>query len=206
MVKVYTRGGDKGQTSLADGSRVSKANPRLDCYGSVDELNSTLGVIAVRAQSDRDLDETDRNHLYRWICALQNDLFRLGSDLATPKDKRWEGQRIITIDDVKAQEQLIDLCDAEIPALANFVLPGGSLINAELHRARTICRRAERLVTGLQDSLQLNPEALKYLNRLSDLLFTLARWHVFKSKNQEKLWEQEQGLTTIMATAHSSSP
>ena len=199
MVKVYTRGGDKGLTSLTDGSRVSKADPRLDCYGSVDELNSTLGLIATLAQADHVLEESERNKLCLWIAGIQNDLFRLGSDLATPPEKGWDGQKIITIDDVKAQEKLIDQCDKEIPQLTHFVLPGGTLINAELHRARTICRRTERLVAGFQEQLQLNPKALTYLNRLSDLLFTLARWHVHKSHVQEQVWQPDKGLAAIIA-------
>ena len=199
MVKVYTRGGDKGLTSLADGQRVSKANPRLDCYGSVDELNSNMGLIAVMAADDRLLKSDKRQQLRQWIASIQNDLFRLGSDLATPQNGRWDGQRLIDADDVTALEKLIDHCTNALPPLKHFVLPGATALNAELHRARTICRRAERLVSAQQAELQLNPETLRYLNRLSDLLFTLARWQVHQVGATEQSWDQDQSLAALLA-------
>lgn len=197
MVKVYTRGGDKGLTSLADGSRVSKADPRLDCYGSVDELNTLLGQVAVLNMQGSTLPPESRRALSQWIKAIQNDLFQLGSDLATPANKRWPGQHIMDNQDVQAAEALIDFCDQSIPPLSQFVLPGGSALNASLHQARAVCRRAERSVAGQQQALDLNPEALRYLNRLSDLLFTLARWVIYQGGLSEQTWDKGQGLCKL---------
>lgn len=197
MVKVYTRGGDKGLTSLADGSRVSKADPRLGCYGHVDELNTLLGQVAVLNLQGSTLPPESRRALSQWLKAIQNDLFQLGSDLATPTDKRWPGQHIMDKQDVQAAEALIDFCDQSIPPLSQFVLPGGSALNASLHQARAVCRRAERSVAGQLQALDLNPESLRYLNRLSDLLFTLARWVIFQGGLSEQTWDKDQGLCKL---------
>lgn len=163
--RIYTRTGDDGSTGLADGTRRSKADLRLDSYGTVDELNATLGL-AVRAATPV------APGLAPLLQSLQHDLFDLGADLATPGV--GEGLRI-TPGQVAALEQAIDLHNAELAPLESFVLPGGSELSAWLHLARTVCRRAERLAVGLAASEQINPEAIRYLNRLSDLFFVLSR-------------------------------
>jgi cob(I)alamin adenosyltransferase len=165
-MKIYTKQGDKGQTGLWGGERVGKNSARVSAYGTVDELNALLGV--VRAHSiDMDLD----NYLAR----VQNELFVLGSDLATPADS----DRIprVKADFITQLEQEIDQLEQELEPLRQFILPGGALGAAYIHLARTVCRRAERSVVTLAETPDepLNPEVLPYLNRLSDWLFVVAR-------------------------------
>jgi cob(I)alamin adenosyltransferase len=163
--RIYTRTGDDGTTGLADGSRRSKFDLRLESYGTVDELNSTVGL-AVRAAAD------DHREISRLLESIQHDLFDLGADLATPGN--GEGLRI-TAAQVEVLEKSIDRYNADLPALESFVLPGGTESACWLHLTRTVCRRAERLVVALASKEELNPEAIRYLNRLSDLFFVLAR-------------------------------
>lgn len=163
ITKVYTKTGDGGQTSLVNGARVSKADLRVSAYGDVDELNSLLGVTRTFP-----LDEELKALLGR----LQNELFTLGADLATPS-----GTPVPRVDEemVKSLEQEIDRYLEELEPLREFILPGGSQAGAMLHLARTVARRAERLVVALGAREEVNEQALRYLNRLSDLLFVLAR-------------------------------
>lgn len=161
--KVYTRTGDQGQTSLVGGARVSKASLRVDAFGDVDELNSVIGVVRARS-NDEEIDEV--------LGLLQNDLFTLGADLASPSDIH-----VPRIDEsfVTKLEGFADRFLAELEPLKEFILPGGSEAGASLHLARTVARRAERRAVKLSEIEQLNPETIIYLNRLSDLLFILAR-------------------------------
>jgi cob(I)alamin adenosyltransferase len=165
-VKIYTRTGDAGDTSLFDGSRVSKADSRVDAYGDVDELNAWLGL-ARAARLDADLDQP--------LVRIQQDLFALGAQLADPGERLAE--RVLKASladaDVERLEGLIDRLESELPPLRRFILAGGSPAGAALHVARTVCRRAERKIV----SLAPKPDAvlIKYVNRLSDLLFVLAR-------------------------------
>ncbi|MFH1812164.1 MAG: cob(I)yrinic acid a,c-diamide adenosyltransferase [Pseudomonadota bacterium] len=198
--KVYTRTGDGGTTALSDGSRVGKNDPRLDCYGTVDELNTLVGRAREEARRDNALPAEARQALERWLVAVQNDLFNLGADLATPVDKHWPQQIVADDGDVVALERLIDHCQKDLAPLREFVLPGGSMLNAELHHARTVCRRAERLAVALAAQAQVNPAAIKVLNRLSDLLFVLARWVCTRSAVPEMLWDRQQGLRTLDET------
>ena len=161
--KVYTKTGDGGETSLVGGKRVSKASPRVDAYGDVDELNSTLGVARAHL-TDSEIDEV--------LGLVQNDLFTLGADLASPPD--IEVPRIRE-GFIKTLEDLSDRFLSELEPLKEFILPGGSVAGATLHLARTVARRAERRVVALADLEGINPDAVIYLNRLSDLLFILAR-------------------------------
>ncbi len=169
--KIYTRTGDKGQTRLSTGEPVSKSHPRVASYGAVDEVNAALGVAALHAGDDAFL--TDAIH------RIQNDLFDLGADLATPdrgKDLGWEPLRIIEAQ-VTRLETEIDEMNADIPPLDSFILPGGSPLATHLHVARTIARRAERHVAEcamLEDEI-VSPEALAFINRLSDWLFVAGR-------------------------------
>jgi cob(I)alamin adenosyltransferase len=169
--KIYTRTGDKGTTGLATGERVEKWNLRVEAYGAVDETNSALGVARLHAASDADLDAM--------LSRIQNDLFDLGADLATPeRDKPlgWEALRIIEVQ-VTRLETEIDQMNAAIPPLESFILPGGSALAAYLHVARTVCRRAERLIAELAATPdeKVSAPALAYANRLSDFLFVAAR-------------------------------
>lgn len=163
ITKVYTRAGDKGETSLVGGARVSKASARVDSYGEVDELNSVIGLARAKLR-DQEIDEV--------LAHLQNDLFTVGADLASPN--KVEVPRT-TEDFVKALEAMSDRFLAQVGPLKEFILPGGCEAGASLHLARTVARRAERRVVALMQSDEINPEVVAYLNRLSDLLFILAR-------------------------------
>jgi cob(I)alamin adenosyltransferase len=179
-VKIYTRTGDAGETSLFDNTRVSKADPRVDAYGEVDELNACLGT-ARAAGLDRDIAGA--------LESIQKDLFALGARLADPSS-RIAGRvtkAAVTNADVERLEQTIDRLEAEIPPLRRFILPGGSLPGALLHQARTVCRRAERRVIGL-GSDAVEPVVIVYLNRLSDLLFVMARIVNHRSGVPEVEW------------------
>jgi cob(I)alamin adenosyltransferase len=161
--KVYTKTGDKGETSLVGGARVSKASPRVEAYGDVDELNSIIGLSRA-ALLDEQIDEA--------LSLIQNDLFTLGADLASPS--QIEVPRIQT-SFIETLEELSDRFLAELEPLKEFILPGGSKAGATLHLARTVARRAERRAVKLSETEDVNELALVYLNRLSDLLFILAR-------------------------------
>jgi cob(I)alamin adenosyltransferase len=166
-VKIYTKSGDAGETSLFDNSRVSKADVRVDAYGEVDELNACLGVVSA-ALVDSDLG--------RVIEPIQRDLFALGARLADPSS-RISGRvakAVVSAEDIERLEHTIDRLETELPPLKRFILPGGSTAGALLHLARTVCRRAERRVVGLGPDA-VDPEVVVYLNRLSDLLFVMAR-------------------------------
>ena len=164
LTRIYTRGGDQGETSLGDGSRVSKLDCRIGAFGTVDELNSAIGVVLAG-----DVPEGMREPLTR----IQNELFDVGADLSVP----WGVTDRLRVEQpmIDALEQLCDDFNADLPELRSFVLPGGTEAAARLHVARTICRRAERDVLLGAQEVDLNPLVLRYLNRLSDLLFILAR-------------------------------
>jgi cob(I)alamin adenosyltransferase len=176
LTRIYTRGGDKGETSLGDGSRVSKLDPRIAAFGTVDELNSQLGL----ALADPELPAAFRAPLER----IQNELFDLGADLSVPLEV--EGRLRVTESQVDGLEQLCDTFNEPLPELKSFVLPGGTRVAALLHVARTICRRAERDALAAARSVEVDPLALVYLNRLSDLLFILAR--AANPPGDEPLW------------------
>ena len=175
LTRIYTRGGDNGQTSLGDGSRVPKHSVRVAAFGTVDEANAAIGLarLHVDAAADADADAM--------LGRIQNDLFDLGADLCTPEDGRRgadkgnAGALRILAAQVERLEHEIDAMNATLRPLDSFILPGGSAAAAYLHLARTITRRAERLVGELAAAERVNPEALKYLNRLSDHLFVLGR-------------------------------
>ena len=174
-MKIYTRGGDAGETSLFGGERVRKSAPRVAAYGEVDELNSVLGV--ARAE----LEAAD---LRAMLETIQSSLFDLGGELATRGAARLDESQ------VKALEATIDHCNESLAPLKSFVLPGGGRVSALLHVARTVCRRAERDVLRLMRVDDLGPGPLRYLNRLSDLLFVLSRWIGHQLGETEYLWER----------------
>ena len=172
LSRIYTKSGDKGDTGLGDGSRVPKDHPRVAAYGSVDELNCALGLLLAYAPAE--LDATGSAVLLRNI---QNDLFDVGADLCVPlpPQSAQDTRLRITAGQAQVLEAAIDRLNADLQPLNSFVLPGGSAASAWCHLARTICRRAERDVVTLMRTESINPHALIYLNRLSDLLFVLAR-------------------------------
>lgn len=176
---IYTRTGDKGKTSLIGGKRVLKSDVRVETYGSVDELNSVLGVVIANLSSKH-------MTLKKELEVVQHDLFAIGAYLAQPSApplKHLE-KRITEF------EQLIDRQTQKLPALRNFILPGGGKAGASLHQARTVCRRAERQLVALMQKDKIDPDIMKYLNRLSDLLFSTARFVNHQEKNKETIWVQ----------------
>jgi cob(I)alamin adenosyltransferase len=176
-VKIYTKTGDYGETSLFSGGRVSKDNARIHSYGTVDELNAVLGL-ALALGTQADLSERIRR--------VQNELFALGADLATPLDSRSVSIPRIAAELVHQLEVEIDQFTGELPPLKSFIVPGGSPAAAALHQARTICRRAERWMVTIKEDI--NPEALIYINRLSDWLFTVARVANAQSGIEDPTW------------------
>jgi cob(I)alamin adenosyltransferase len=177
LTKIYTRGGDAGETSLGDGSRVSKLDARIAAYGTVDELNAAVGVVVACG-----CPETIREVLVR----VQNELFDLGADLSVPIEH--EARLRVTQEQVDRLEDECDRLNAELPDLKSFVLPGGSAAASRLHVARTVCRRAEREALIAAGAHDVNPLAVVYLNRLSDLLFILARVANAADGRAEPLW------------------
>jgi cob(I)alamin adenosyltransferase len=190
--RVYTRRGDRGETSLAGRQRVPKDGPRIEAYGTVDELNSFLGAARVTAA------EAGLLPLAAILLRVQHELFNLGSVLATRPEDVHPQQARVTDTEVAQLESEIDRMNAELPPLGSFVLPGGSRLNAELHICRTVCRRAERATVALGRVEPVPPEAVRYLNRLSDALFVWSRWASRVTGAPETLWEPNQsssGLT-----------
>ncbi|HEX2044084.1 MAG TPA: cob(I)yrinic acid a,c-diamide adenosyltransferase [Gaiellaceae bacterium] len=178
LTRIYTRAGDAGETSLGDGSRVSKSDPRIEAYGTVDELNSALGLALAGGLP---------GEFQPWLEEIQNDLFDLGADLSVPLAGARERLRV-TAAQVERLERLCDRVNERLDPLKSFVLPGGGEAAARLHVARTVCRRAEREAVALAEAADVNPAALAYLNRLSDLLFILARAANAAAGAAEPLW------------------
>ena len=189
ITKVYTKTGDKGITGLVDGSRVPKNHPRIEAYGTVDELNAIIGIIRTflnDTNTDSSMDVID-SCLYR----IQNDLFNVGADLATPKDSRWEGMTLINQGSIAALEKQIDNLNEDLPPLKEFILPGGGKVGAFFHQARTVARRAERDIISLMQSdenIEILP--MTYLNRLSDYLFVAGRWSAKQLNETEYFWKR----------------
>jgi len=188
ITRVYTRTGDGGDTALVGGKRVAKDALRIEAYGTLDELNSILGLARV-FNAETPLVAT-RERLEEILKGLQNELFDLGSELATPGDFSYDGMFRMQEDGVVALERLMDDCQKDLAPLDSFILPGGGRVSAFLHQARTVCRRAERIVLRLGREEELGPFPLRYLNRLSDLLFVLSRWAAKQSGEPEYLWER----------------
>jgi len=176
LTRIYTRGGDAGETSLGRGERVAKHDPRVEAYGTIDEANSVIGLvrnaIARALLGGERLAEADA-----MLARIQNDLFDVGADLCTPEGESKRGEQALRIvaSQVERLEREIDAMNAELQPLTSFILPGGGEASAWLHLARTVVRRAERRMTRLAAGQPINPEAVKYVNRLSDHLFVLAR-------------------------------
>lgn len=182
--RVYTRGGDRGQTSLIGGERVSKASARLDGYGTVDELNAGLGLVCEALESS-----AAGPHLLPIVRRVQSELFNLGAELATADAETRAKLPRIEQRHIDALERDIDAVNDDLPALRSFVLPGGGWASAHLHVARTVCRRCERVVVALAAEEDVGELAIQYLNRLSDALFVWGRWCALKDGKGEPLWD-----------------
>jgi cob(I)alamin adenosyltransferase len=189
ITRVYTRTGDGGETALVGGRRVPKDSPRIEAYGAIDELNAVLGLVRAENAPRIGADEGAR-WLDEVLRRLQNQLFDLGSELATPPDAAYEGMYRVGDEDVRGLETLIDRCQTELEPLKSFVLPGGGRTGALLHLARTVCRRAERDILRLSRSEPVGGGPLPFVNRLSDLLFVLSRWVARRLGEPELLWER----------------
>ena len=177
LSKIYTRTGDDGTTGLGDGTRVAKDSLRVDAFGTVDEANSAIGMVLASASVPQNVRDI--------LTEVQHDLFELGGELCIP------GHAAVTEDFVARLENELDILNADLPALQEFILPGGGTAAAACHLARTIVRRAERITTTLAGSDNVRPEALRYLNRLSDLLFVIARVLARAESGQEVLWDRQ---------------
>lgn len=185
ITRVYTKTGDKGKTRLAGGQEVSKSAQRIEAYGTVDELNAILGLVA---EALRDTS-TALESLHQQILRIQNELFDLGSQLAVLPQDRREGTPVICNADIERLEQEMDAMNQLLPSLTSFILPGGGEISARLHIARTVCRRAEREVIRLGDAETLDGSEIPYLNRLSDWLFVAGRFAAHHAGIPETLWQ-----------------
>ena len=187
--KVYTRTGDRGETALVGGKRVPKDSLRIEAYGTIDELNSVVGIARIFNEESLDGGEAHQ-FLDEVLCRLQDELFDLGSELATPAEFFREGMYRVSEDEIDRLEKLIDKCQKDLEPLKSFVLPGGGRIGAYFHQCRTVCRRAERDILRLSRQEEINANVIKYVNRLSDLFFVLSRWIAKQTGEQEYLWQR----------------
>jgi cob(I)alamin adenosyltransferase len=189
ITKVYTRTGDNGETALVGGKRVPKDSARIEAYGTIDELNSIVGL--ARAFNEEKLSEGEAHRFLDLVLRqIQDELFDLGSELATPPDFFQEGMYRVGEREVKKIEQLIDECQKSLEPLKSFILPGGGKLGAYLHQCRTVCRRAEREILRLSRVEELSEWPVKYVNRLSDLFFVLSRWISKQTGEEEYLWQR----------------
>jgi cob(I)alamin adenosyltransferase len=187
--KVYTRTGDKGETALVGGKRVPKDSVRIDAYGTIDELNSIVGLARVFNEECLDAGEGHR-FLDGVLCRIQDELFDIGSELATPPEFFQDGMYRVGEEEITRIEKLIDQCQEDLEPLNSFILPGGGRVGAYLHQCRTVCRRAEREILRLSRTEAINDCMIKYVNRLSDLFFVLSRWIAKQTGEQEYLWQR----------------
>ncbi|GIW42203.1 MAG: ATP--cob(I)alamin adenosyltransferase [Candidatus Binatia bacterium] len=189
ITRVYTRTGDRGETALVGGRKVPKDSTRIAAYGTVDELNAILGL--ARAFNADTEPPALRHRIDELLRRLQNELFDLGAELATPKDAEYEGMHRVGEAEVRFFEESIDAMQKELGPLDSFVLPGGGKLGAFLHQARTVCRRAEREIVRLaREEEGLDDRLLRYVNRLGDFLFVLSRWVSKQQGEPEFLWER----------------
>jgi cob(I)alamin adenosyltransferase len=189
ITRVYTRTGDKGDTALVGGKRVPKDSPRIVAYGTIDELNAAVGL-ARTFNAERLAEGEHHRWLDEVLRKIQNELFDLGSELATPPEAEYEGMVRAGPEQITALEKLMDHCQQELEPLRSFILPGGGRVNAFLHQARVVCRRAEREILALSRHEPVNQWVLTYVNRLSDTFFVLGRWVARRLGEQEYLWER----------------
>lgn len=190
ITKVYTKTGDKGSTRLVGGEEVAKDHVRIAAYGTLDELNAILGLVRVfNRESGADAAAVAR--IDGMLHRIQNDLFDVGSDLATRPESRWPGMYRVGESDVVQLENWIDALNDDVGPLKEFILPGGGKVGSFLHQARTVCRRAERELVGLiREEPETGTDAMRYVNRLSDFLFVAGRWAAKQLGEPEFLWER----------------
>ena len=191
--KVYTKTGDDGKTSLVGGQKVLKTNIRINAFGEIDELNSIIGL----SIEELKLIEYNFDSLINTLYRIQNDLFNLGTILATKPQDMTESMPRITAHDIKVLENEIDKSNKDLPVLHSFVLPGGSKINAYLHLARTVCRRCERVCCDLYEKEKIDKIVISYLNRLSDAFFVWSRWVITVLEHDENVWKPNEGSSSI---------
>ncbi len=191
ITKVYTKTGDKGETGLVGGRRLPKDHPRIEAYGTVDELMSLIGL--VRCFNEQKEPSVRRDKFEVILQAIQQKLFDMGSQLATYPGDEYEGQVKLKESDVLWLEEVIDAMNEELSALTSFILPGGTPVNAFLHQARTVCRRAERETLRLSRQEEIGEWVVPYLNRLSDALFVFGRWCSATLGETELLWKPGKG-------------
>jgi len=201
LTRIYTRTGDKGLTALVGGKRVPKDSLRLEAYGTVDELNSIVGIVRTWLPQDRDKLGADFASYSETLRRIQNELFDVGSELATPPGGEYEGMHKMGEGEVKLLEEEIDRMQQELEPLNSFTLPGGGMLNAFLHQARTVCRRAERVCWALKREEEVSDQLIVYVNRLSDHLFVQSRWVAKRLDEPEFLWDRGLRLDTRAARA-----
>jgi len=193
ITRVYTRLGDGGETALVGGRRVAKDSPRIVAYGTIDELNAVVGLVRV-FNAEGMKTHGPRRKRHEWLDAtlrkVQNQLFDVGSELATPPDAAYEGMFRVGEGEVAELERIMDGCQKDLAPLKSFILPGGGRIQGFLHQARTVCRRAERELFALSRVEPVGDWPLRYVNRLSDLFFVLGRWVGKHMGEKEYLWER----------------
>ncbi len=188
-MKIYTRKGDKGETSLVGGLRISKDSVKVEAYGTVDELNSVIGIARAFHNEAGCEDETCKR-IEDEFKRIQNNLLNIGSNLATPKDKKTDTMPKIKNEEIKRLEDFIDHMFKDLKPLTTFILPSGGKISSFLHHARTICRRAERRIIALAKLEDVDEMVLKYINRLSDTLYAMARWEAQNHNEPEYYWDK----------------
>jgi cob(I)alamin adenosyltransferase len=199
LTRIYTRTGDDGTTGLVGGQRVKKNALRIETYGTIDELSSVVGLARsalAEVRRKRPVQDAARANavaarLDAWLAWTQDVLFNVGSDLATLTQDRWEGMPLVAAGDAAALERAIDEAQRELDPLANFIHPGGAFAGAFLHQARTVCRRAERLLITLNDNEPISRDVIRYVNRLSDALFVWSRWINAALDQPEHLWNPQ---------------
>ena len=190
ITKVYTRTGDKGTTRLVGGQKIAKDHLRIECYGTVDELNSVVGLARAFNKDEGVAEATELDEI---LHTIQDRLFDIGSILASPPGEESDAMKSMLGDEVEALESLMDTCQAKLKPLKEFILPGGGKVGAFLHQARTVCRRAERLCVRLNKEEPVPEEVLRYINRLSDVFFVLSRWIALSQNEDETLWRRHKG-------------
>jgi cob(I)alamin adenosyltransferase len=190
LTRIYTRTGDAGTTALVGGGRVPKESARIEAYGTVDELNAVIGIVRTYVPDYRDRFGEDFEWYSEMLRRIQNELFDVGSELATPPEAEYEGMHVMGDGEVAQLEREMDRMHDLLEPLNSFTLPGGGVLNAFLHQARTVCRRAERICWSLKRKEPVNDQVVVYLNRLSDHLFVQSRWVAKRLGEAEFLWDR----------------
>src|SRR5271155_4879889 len=190
LSRIYTRTGDKGQTALVGGQRVPKESARLEAYGTIDELNSIIGIVRTYLPQYRDGFGADFDPYSESLRRIQNELFDVGSELATPPDREYPQMHKMGAGEIRKLEEEMDAMEQGLEPLKSFTLPGGGVLNAFLHQARTVCRRAERVCWLLKREEDINDNLIIYVNRLSDHLFVQSRWVSKRLGEPEFLWDR----------------